>query len=280
MTVYRGMNQRELDAQYDQRTLVPDAADHMAAWARWSAEAIAARGPSTVRYGPHPRETMLVFDGHAGEGNGVHMHVHGGAWRALCAEEAAFVVEGIGVTGMTVAVVDFACAPAVSLARMVGQVRRAFAALARTHGTVFVSAHSSGCHLAALLLDPLWQREAGIVGALGGLVLASGVYDLEPVRLSARNGYLHLSAADVAALSPHRHLPDDPPPVAILWGDGELPEFIRQSMFFADAVRARGGAVDAAQVEGSNHFEMYALFRNVASPVCRALQAQVRQARP
>lgn len=266
--IYRGMDQSKLDAQYDQRTLVPNAAAYMARWAARSAEVRAAHAPQTVRYGPGACETMLVFEG---SGRGAHLHLHGGAWRQLSAADTAFVAGGLMRTGVPVAVADFSLAPAASLVTIVGEVRRAFVELHKRAGPITVSAHSSGCHLAALLLDPQWQQAAGVCGALAGLVLASGVYDLEPVRLSARNTYLNLTEDDVAALSPHRHLPRNLPPVTLLWGDGELDEFQRQSRAFATALREAGGAVETTVLAGSNHFDVYDHFGDPASEVVEAV---------
>ncbi|MEM8855497.1 MAG: alpha/beta hydrolase [Pseudomonadota bacterium] len=273
--VYQGMTQAELDAQYDQRTLVPDAADHMALWQGLSEATVSMRTPRTLSYGDGPAETMLIFEG-AAKG-AAHFHVHGGAWRQLSAHQSAFVADGLGADGAHVAVVEFSLAPHVPLGVMVDQVRRAFVAFAHhSSGKVFVSAHSSGCHLSAMLLDGRWQDRAGMTGVFAGLVLASGVYDLEPVRLSARNNYLRLTEADAADLSPHNHLVETVPPADLLWGDGELAEFKRQSADFAGALRARGGTVSAVELPGLNHFDMYGSFRDPSSAVCQAARAQMR----
>ncbi|MEM8553046.1 MAG: alpha/beta hydrolase [Pseudomonadota bacterium] len=271
--IYRGMNQSKLDAQYDQRTLVPHAGEYMARWAERSASIIAAKGPETLRYGEGPNEIMLVFGDGPSAGAGAHLHLHGGAWRQLSAGQTAFVASGLLGAGVPVAVADFSLAPAAALGAIVEEVRRAFLCLAERFGSVGVSAHSSGCHLAGMLLDPAWQESAGVKGALRGLVLASGVYDLEPVRLSARNTYLSLSEEEAAALSPHLHLPKGPPPATLLWGDGELDEFQRQSRAFAAALRAAGGEARELVLPGLNHFDVYDSFAEPGSEVVAAVRA-------
>ena len=125
-----------------------------------------------------------------------------------------------------------------------------------------------------MLLDPAWQHGQGLADPIRGFVLASGVYDLEPVRLSARNTYLHLTESDVLALSPHRHLPAMPPPTTLFWGDGELTEFKRQSEAFAAALNAAGGAVTTHVIAGSNHFDVYDLFGDPKSAVVDAVRRQ------
>lgn len=274
--VYRGMSQTELDAQYEQRTLVPDAARYMARWTEWSRTVRAERPPRVVRYGDAPHEVLELHDSrHDGAGFLV-LFLHGGAWRSGRAADFAFVVRGLGADGAAVAVAEFSLAPAAALATIVEEVRRAFlAALHRSGGPVVVAGHSSGAHLAACLLDPAWQARAGVPhGALAGLTLVSGIYDLEPVRLSARNDYLHLTEADVEMLSPLRRLPDRPPPTAVVWGERELREFVRQSAVFADAVAARGGAVERLEVAGHNHFAMCDAFGDPDSEVARLVRRQ------
>lgn len=270
--VYRGLSQAELDAQYDQRTLVPDAARYMARWAEWSAAAPPPAG--RLRYGEGADEWLDLY-GPAG-GPAV-LFLHGGAWRQGRAGDFGFVAQGLGADGAQVAVAEFSLAPAVPLARMVDQVRRALVRLAAEAGPVVVAGHSSGAHLAACLLDPRWRAATG-GEPLAGLALVSGVYDLEPVRLSARNAYLSLSQEEAARLSPIETLPERPPPVALAWGDAELAEFVRQSEAFAEALRARGGAVSCVEVAGANHFEMCDAFADPSSAVATLARGLMERA--
>jgi arylformamidase len=199
------------------------------------------------------------------------VHVHGGAWRIGSKDNSGFVAQGLSGSGAAVAVLGFGLAPATSLPRMAGQVRDAVAFLLRrpdAPASLTVSGHSSGAHLAALLLDPAWQKRAGLPEqGIRGAVLASGPYDLEPVRLSARNEYLSLSEADVAEFSPALHLPADPPPLRIFCGDGELLEFRRQTEAFAQRL---GQPFEV--LNGCNHFDVYDLFGDPASPIARAIR--------
>jgi arylformamidase len=71
----------------------------------------------------------------------------------------------------------------------------------------------------------------------GGMCI-SGMYDLTPVRLSARNAYVVFDDATVAALSPIRHLDRLHAPLVVAYGTCETPEFQRQNREFAAAVKA------------------------------------------
>ncbi len=71
---------------------------------------------------------------------------------------------------------------------------------------IYVSAHSSGSHLAGVVLTRGWQEEGLPPDAFKGAVLLSGMYDLAPVRLSKRSGYVKFTDDMVHKLSGQRFL--------------------------------------------------------------------------
>jgi arylformamidase len=82
------------------------------------------------------------------------------------------------------------------------------------------------------------------------------MYDLTPVRLTARNSYVAFDDATVAALSPIRHLDRLHAPVIVAYGTSETPEFQRQNREFAAAVENAGKKVRLLVGEYYNHFEL------------------------
>ena len=84
----------------------------------------------------------------------------------------------------------------------------------------------------------------------------SGMYDLTPVRLSARSRHLAFDDTTVAALSPLWHLDRLHAPLVVAYGTCETPEFQRQNREFAAAVRAAGKSVQLLVGENYNHFEL------------------------
>ena len=76
----------------------------------------------------------------------------------------------------------------------------------------------------------------------------SGMYDLEPVRLSARSNYVKFDQTTVATLSPIRHLDRLHAPVIIAYGTCETPEFQRQNREFAAAVESAGKKVQQGKL--------------------------------
>jgi arylformamidase len=69
---------------------------------------------------------------------------------------------------------------------------------------LYVGGQSSGGHLTAVALTMVWQHDFGLPVSTKGGMCISGMYDLTPVRLSARNRYVAFDDATVAALSPIR----------------------------------------------------------------------------
>jgi len=129
---------------------------------------------------------------------------------------------------------------------------------------LYVSGHSSGAHLAGAALVTDWQKEFGLpADTVKGGLLCSGIYDLKPVRLSARSSYVKLTDEMEHALSTQRHLDRLNCPVVVAHGTLETPEFQRQTREFAAAVKAAGKPVQLLVAQGYNHFE---IFETLASP--------------
>jgi arylformamidase len=94
-------------------------------------------------------------------------------------------------------------------------------------------------------------------------LLCSGMYDLRPVRLSARSRYVNFTDEMEDALSTQRHIDRFVAPVVLAFGTEETPEFQRQSRDFASALCAAGKPADLLVGNGYNHFE---IAETLASP--------------
>ena len=99
----------------------------------------------------------------------------------------------------------------------------------------------------------------------GGL-LASGIYDLKPARLSARSSYVKFDNDMEQRLSSIRYIELLRAPITVTYGTFETPEFQRQSRDFAAAVKAAGKPVELLEAPDFNHFEMCESFGNPYGP--------------
>jgi arylformamidase len=285
MKVWLDLDQAALDAAYDQSAYAPNRDQILARIAVNSERARARLGaPRRYAYGPTPVEALDLYPtGRAGAP--INVFIHGGAWRGSLAKNNAIAAELFVNAGAHYVVPDFAWVQDVggSLLLLADQVRRAVAwvyhnaeQLGGDPRRVYVSGFSSGAHLAGVLLTTDWVKDFGLPADLikGGLCI-SGMFDLQPVRLSSRSRYVAFTDEMEEALSPQRHLDKLTAPVIVAHGTLETPEFQRQSRDFVAAVRAAGKRVELLVGEGYNHFEFYETLANPYGLLGRAALAQM-----
>ena len=216
----------------------------------------------------------------------MHVFIHGGAWRSGLARDSAYQAETFVHAGAHYVAVDFnhVLETKGDLAPMADQVRRAVAWIYRNAASfggdpnrVFLSGHSSGGHLAGVVLVTDWQKDFGLPkDVLKGGLCCSGMFDLKPARLSARSSYVKFTDETEHALSSQRHLANLNCPVIVGHGTLETPEFQRQSRDFAAAVKAAGKPVELLVGEGYNHFEMPETLANPHGLLGRAALEQMK----
>lgn len=286
--VWLDMDQAALDAAYDQAVYVPNLVQVVKRWAANSALARARLGPpKRFAYGPTPIEGLDLY-ATARANAPVNVLIHGGAWRTGTARDHAFAAELFVHAGAHLVVPDFinVLEAGGSLMPMAEQVRRAVAwvhanapGFGGDRDRIHVSGHSSGAHLAGVVLVTDWAGDFGLPADLvkGGL-LCSGMFELTPVRLSARSNYVKFTDAMVDALSTQRHLDRLNCPVVVAHGTLETPEFQRQSREFAAAVTAAGKPVTFLIGEGYNHFELIETLANPYGLLGRAVLEQMKLA--
>jgi arylformamidase len=282
--VFLHYDQRELDAAYDQGLYARNAAQVIKRYAA-NSDATRARigSPRRYAYGQKDIERLDVYSTKRGNAP-VFIFIHGGAWRAGSAKDYAFPAQNFIAAGAHFVVLDFAAVQDAggNLLVMADQVRRAIAWVymnAASFGAdrerLFIGGHSSGGHLAAVCAVTDWEKEFDLPPDLikGGLC-SSGMYDLEPVRLSARSSYVNFTDYMEQALSAQRHIDKLCAPLIVTYGTCETPEFQRQARDFVSAVTAAGKQAELIVGESYNHFEMP---ETLASPYGLLGEAALRQ---
>ena len=268
MIVYGSMDRQTLDAAYNNSEAVADSDRYLADWVRRS-EALRARMPDHLDpvYGDAPRVRLDFFPVNRTAAPTL-LFFHGGYWQRNAKEGFSFVAEGPLAHGFHVAVAGYTLAPEATMDDIVREARSALRWLHQHLGTLggdparlYVSGWSAGGHLAAMLMDePL---------VAGGLAI-SGLFDLEPIRLSYLNEKLGLDAEQACRNSPLLNLPRRATKLIIAYGSGELPELKRQSGEFAAAWSARGLPGEVIEVAGCHH---YAVLEQLAQPDGRLAKA-------
>jgi arylformamidase len=264
--VWLDMDQQELDDAYDQAKYAANLNQITGRYAT-NSEAVRKRLGTPVRfaYGPTPIEGLDFYSARR-QNAPIQVFIHGGAWRGGLAKNYAFQAETFVRAGAHYIALDFnnVIETKGDLMPMADQVRRALAWIYKNAASfggdpnrIFLSGHSSGGHLAGVVLTTDWQKQFGLTADLikGGLC-CSGLFDLKPARLSARSTYVKFTDEAEQALSSQRHLHLVNCPVIVGYGTLETPEFQRQSRDFAAALKSLGKPVELLVGEGYNHFEM------------------------
>jgi arylformamidase len=286
--VWLDLDQAELDDAYDQSVYAPNQRQVTGRYAT-NSEALRARlgAPRRFAYGPTPIEGLDVYATRRAN-TPINVFIHGGAWRVGAAKDYAFPAELFVNAGAHFVVPDFAAVQDLGgdLMPMAGQVRRAIAWVhrnARTFGgdpdRVYLSGHSSGAHLAGVALITDWRKDFDLpVDIVKGGLCCSGMFDLKPVRLSARSRYVKFTDSMEDALSAQRHLDSLHTPLILAHGTLETPEFQRQSRDFAQAAKAAGKPVQLVVAQGYNHFEIIETLANPYGLLGRAVLEQMKLA--
>ncbi len=293
--VWLDLDQKALDDAYDQAVYAPNIQQVLGRYTT-NSEAVRARlgAPQRHAYGPSADEALDIFRTmtpnapvHAPPDAPIHIFIHGGAWRTGLAKNYAFAAEPFVAAGAHYVVPDYVNVTQTNgdLMPMAEQVRRAIAWVyrnARGFGgdpeRIYLSGHSSGAHLAGVALITDWRAYGVPADVIKGALLCSGMYELKPVRLSARSSYVTFTDAAEDALSTQRHLARIACPVVLAYGTKETPEFQRQTRDFATALQAAGKPVQLLVADGYNHFEIIETMANPYGLVGRAALAQMKLA--
>ncbi len=138
-------------------------------------------------------------------------------------------------------------------------------------GAIFVSGHSAGGHLAALLAtdDDYLKAEKLSLSNIKGVIPVSGVFVISP-----RMKNVFGEDAEVCKkASPQTHVRDGLPPFLILYGDGERNGLGRQAEKFAPALKEH--KVEATVVVGKdrNHGSIMMRMASESDPATQAVLA-------
>src|SRR5438034_1081839 len=168
--VWLDLDQQELDDAYDQSKYAPNIQQVLKRYEVNSEEARARLGaPKRLAYGPTPVEAFDLYPAR-GQNVPVHVFVHGGAWRVGLAKNYAFQAEMFVRAGAHFITLDFTNVVETKgeLMLMADQVRRALAWIYRNAASfggdanrIWLSGHSSGGHLAGVLLTTDWNTDFG-----------------------------------------------------------------------------------------------------------------------
>ena len=258
-------DEASLDAAYNQLKWADNIEEVYARLDAVNEDVLAELGePLNERYGDSDIETLDWYRSDTADAP-IHIHIHGGGWRFGEARNNAFMAAPSVRAGAHVVVPNYVKVTD-SNGDLVPQAEQLRASVAWVYNNaermgankdrILLSGHSSGGHMAAVVLTTDWSRFSVPDDVVKQALLISGMYDLYPVSLSARNEYVAFTDANVDALSPQRHIDKINAGLVVAVGGKESPEFIRQSQSFVEALRDKGKDARLIYAESLNHFEI------------------------
>ncbi len=271
-----------LEAQYNNRARVPGCRQHFERWAAAS-HLVRETGAAhlDLAYGAGAGEALDVFPA-AAAGAPVLIFIHGGYWRSLDKSDFSFIAPAFNAAGVTVVVPNHALCPAVDIEHVALQMTRAVAWVCR-HAAAYgadatrlgVVGHSSGGHLATMLLSCRWKDVADGLPAqpLAGALSISGLYDLEPLRhVPSLQADLRLTSAAVRRLSTAFFPRPKGGKLYAVVGLEESDEFLRQNALIRDVWGPTAVPV-CETLPGADHF---AIVEGLADPKGRLHELALR----
>jgi arylformamidase len=286
--IWMDMDQVELYAAYDQSVYAPLGFQIIKRYASRSDETRRRLGsPQRESYGPTEVEKLDIY--RAKQPNApIFVFIHGGAWLGGSAKDYGYPAELFVNAGAHYVALDFiSIKPANGDLRvMADQVRRGVAWVYKNAASfggdpnrLYVGGHSSGGHLCGVTLVTDWSKDFGLPDDIikGGMCM-SGMYEMKPVKLSARGNYVKFDDDMEDKMSSQRHLDQLRAPIVVTYGTNETPEFQRQNRDFAAAVKAAGKPVELIGAPDYNHFEMCETLGNPYGPNGRAALALMKLA--
>ena len=151
------------------------------------------------------------------------------------------------------------------------------ASLGADQDRIYACGHSAGGHLVAVLLATDWPAfsEGLPADVLKGGCAISGVFELEPVRLTYLNDVLGMDEDVAARNSPLSLTYSVRAPLLIVLGGLESEEYHRQSQAMADLWRGHGYPTDMIVPPELDHFSIVDQLIEPGSDLVRALLAQM-----
>ena len=270
----------DYEVEYNNRARVPENPALMAGWVRDAAAYREKRAPRRVTYGPGPRHVIDVFAGvgqDQGQDHGkapLVVFIHGGYWQALDGSSFSHMARGLNAHGITVAVPTYDLCPQVSVAGIIEEMRQATRELAKLSGSLVISGHSAGGHLAACMLATDWKAcDASLPPDLvRAAYTISGLFELEPLVPTSVNKALGLTPEAARAASPLFWSPPAHGSLDAVVGEAESAEYHRQSRSIVEAWGQAGVATKFGSLPAANHFTAIAPLADPASSMTLRLK--------
>jgi arylformamidase len=286
MAIYLNYSQEELNRQYEHRHFVADVPKFRAiAKAENERVRAAASGLFDIPYGTHFDELLDIYKTHVTTPVPVVIFFHGGRWRKGSKSSACHSAEAFTENGAHFVSVNYSLLPTVTMDELINQCRKAVAWIHENAASfggdpsrISIMGKSAGAHIGGMMVTTDWTSYGAPTDVIKSALLISGMYDLEPVRLTFRNEWLRLDRDSAVRNSPIHHI--KPLGCSLVLGCGELEtdEFRRQTREFAAAWRTGGHRCHYAEAPDQHHYSVNLFLQR--SPLFERMRDVMRLGRP
>lgn len=231
------------------------------------------RVDADISYGTHEREQFDLIWPDA-KPRGLVVFVHGGFWMRLDKSYWTDLAEGARARGWAVAIPSYTLTPEARISDITLQIGAAIeAAGKRVAGPIRLAGHSAGGHLVTRMICENSPLSAQTRERVDHVLSISGLHDLRPLRQTAMNDTLGLTASEATEESPALLAPVFGARVSIWVGGGERPEFIRQARLLDMIWNGLDAQTELIIDDNHNHFTILEGLRSPNTRICTALLA-------
>jgi acetyl esterase/lipase len=245
---------------------LPEAVVDEESGVRWYRDVAYVEGPQAHR-SKHRLDLLLPDPEKRRPGRPMLIWIHGGGWVMGDKDDALGLYTRycriLAENGVATANVSYRLSPGVKHPAHIQDVAAAAAwvigraaELGVDPEAVFVSGHSAGGHLAALLAtDPQWLEAHGVDHTIAGALPSSGVFEMKALVESGPRWQRAFAVEDAVDASPVTHADKADPPFALFVESNGA--FMRgQTRAMAQALKAAGIEPQVVTLAGVNHITM------------------------
>jgi arylformamidase len=275
MFVYKNYDQLQLDRQYNNRAQVPEYAVHLDRWEAMSQEASKIHhAVRDIAYGGQPRQTLDIYPSATSKSKTL-VFIHGGYWHKLDKSMFQFIGGSFQSYDITTVLINYPLAPASTIGGIVDSCKKAVQwvheNIASYNGDpekIYVAGHSAGGHLAVMMMT---ENDHNMPGIVKGVFSLSGLFNLQPIRLSDINLILNLDDQAVLANSPAKLNPACACPLLIVVGEDESDEFREQSKELYNGWKKMNSDTRFLELNGVNHYSIVEILADKKSTLHKTI---------
>ena len=218
------------------------------------------------QYGPKSSNTINLFIPKSASREKpcpLMIFIHGGYWQELSKNESQFSAIDFIKNDIAFAAVDYTLCPEATIQEIINECRLAITWLQLNSNQfnynpnkIFISGSSAGAHLTAMCALNNNDKINANLEKIAGVILVSGVYDLEPIVKTTINKAIGMDNNSAIEASPLFKDLKNMPDTIIAWGEIETSEFKEQSINFAKALSTNGTKVETLEIRNRNHFDI------------------------